>query len=226
MESWKECSKEASRFKRSLSDFVDVENVLKSVHKARHPDEHAARKSSIIHEPIDWSKYPPSAYRRPSQVRPSMVLDEEDISEDFSYRKEKGERENREMKKEMIVADKDIDLLSMRAQSQPDSDHVTARKERFEAYNRKTPKGENRTSGRSRPDQIFSHRRPSTIEDQKVFFSQSWPVREYRIDRGQNTSLKNEKYDYQNTSGSHKLVDEDIWANCYDESITFSEHFV
>jgi hypothetical protein len=47
---------------RSFSDFVDVEDLLKSVHKVVHPDQHE-RKSSIVHTPIDWSQYPPSAFR-------------------------------------------------------------------------------------------------------------------------------------------------------------------
>ena len=62
--SFKNYGKEAKSFARSFSEFVDVEDLLKSIHKVAHPEEHSHRKSSIVHTPIDWSKHPPSAFRK------------------------------------------------------------------------------------------------------------------------------------------------------------------
>ena len=63
-----------------------IHQVIKSVHKARNPEEHESRKTSIVHSTIDWSKYPPSAYRKRSQVRPPMQVDQDDGSVDQSER--------------------------------------------------------------------------------------------------------------------------------------------
>ena len=51
----------------ALVDFVDVEDVVKSIHKVVHPEEYVERKSNVVHTTIDWSKYPPSAFKRCSQ---------------------------------------------------------------------------------------------------------------------------------------------------------------
>ena len=80
--SLKSYGKEAERFARSMSDFVDVEDFTKSIHKVARPEEHAQRKTSIIHTPIDWSKHPPSAFK------PTSVIEEEE--------EEEGEEEGRE----------------------------------------------------------------------------------------------------------------------------------
>ena len=72
----KTCSKEANRFARSLGEIVDVEDILKSIHKATNPDEYEDRKSSVIHKPIDWSKHPPSSQRKLSKEC-SMTTEEE-----------------------------------------------------------------------------------------------------------------------------------------------------
>ena len=45
-------SREAGKFSRSLSDFVDLEDLFKSIDEVAHPEKHAQRKSSIIHTPI------------------------------------------------------------------------------------------------------------------------------------------------------------------------------
>ena len=45
-------TKDASRFAHSLSEFVDCEDLLKSIHKVAHPEQHAQRRSSIVHKPI------------------------------------------------------------------------------------------------------------------------------------------------------------------------------
>ena len=63
-----------------------IHQVIKSVHKARNPEEHESRKTSIVHSTIDWSKYPPSAYRKRSQVRPPMQVDQDDGTVDQSER--------------------------------------------------------------------------------------------------------------------------------------------
>ena len=46
---------------------VVASSILKSVYY--HPEEHAQRKTSIIHPPIDWTKYPPSSFRPSSTIR-------------------------------------------------------------------------------------------------------------------------------------------------------------
>ena len=81
----KKYSKEASYAARSLSNFVDVEDFLKSVHEVVYPEIHAERKTSIVHKTIDWSKYPRSSFRK--------------LSEDFSGTNEddyEGEKEEKE----------------------------------------------------------------------------------------------------------------------------------
>ena len=49
---------DADRFARSVTDFVDVEDLKKSVHKAVKKGDYGERKN-IVHRPIDWTKYPP-----------------------------------------------------------------------------------------------------------------------------------------------------------------------
>ncbi len=66
--SLKNFSQDAVKFKQSLTEFVDIEGVLKSIHIARHPEEQAARNTSVYHEPVDWSKYHPSSYRKVSHA--------------------------------------------------------------------------------------------------------------------------------------------------------------
>ena len=45
-------SKGASRFARQISETVDVEDVLKSIHKVAHPEQHRERRRSIVHTTI------------------------------------------------------------------------------------------------------------------------------------------------------------------------------
>ena len=79
----KSCSKEAVGIARSVGEFVDVEDVMKSVHKVAHPEKHAERKSSIIHKPIGWSEDPPSTFRNfPKDIL--RVIKEEDLKKDQS----------------------------------------------------------------------------------------------------------------------------------------------
>ena len=73
--------KGAGRFARSLSEFVDIEDFLKSVHKVAKPEDHESRTSNIIHTTIDWSKQPSSSQKQQSS-KYSMVTDDE--SEDES----------------------------------------------------------------------------------------------------------------------------------------------
>ena len=55
--------------------------MLKSIHKVAHPEEHSHRKSNIVHTPIDWSKHPPSAFRKYSEP-----IEEENEEEDEEHR--------------------------------------------------------------------------------------------------------------------------------------------
>ena len=45
-------SKEAGQFARSFSEFVDLEDLFKTIHEVAHPEKHAQRKSSVVHNPI------------------------------------------------------------------------------------------------------------------------------------------------------------------------------
>ena len=75
---------EAKNFARSINDCIDVEDARKSLHMVTHPvlctESHESRKTSIVHTPIDWSKYPPSAFRKFSQEH-SITIKEEDEDE-------------------------------------------------------------------------------------------------------------------------------------------------
>ena len=73
--SFKNCTKEARKLSRSLVDFVDVEDVVKSIHKVVHPEEYVERKSNVVHTTIDRSTLHPS----PSSQRKSdqSVIQEE-----------------------------------------------------------------------------------------------------------------------------------------------------
>ena len=46
------CSKEAAEFARSLGEIVDVEDIVKTIHKVANPEEYEDRKSFIVHKPI------------------------------------------------------------------------------------------------------------------------------------------------------------------------------
>ena len=69
------CGNKAGRYARSLGDFVDVEDVVKSIHKVVHPEEYVERKSNVVHTTIDRSTLHPS----PSSQRKSdqSVIQEE-----------------------------------------------------------------------------------------------------------------------------------------------------
>ena len=68
--SFKRQKTEASRFCRQMSDIIDVEDILKSIHKARYPNHHH-ESTVIIHSTIDWSKHPPRDSRQPSVDEPN-----------------------------------------------------------------------------------------------------------------------------------------------------------
>ena len=55
-------------FGRFMSELVDMEQVFKSVHRKYHPEQYEDREEKVIHEPVDWSKYPQSSYTKPSQL--------------------------------------------------------------------------------------------------------------------------------------------------------------
>ena len=54
-------TKEAGRFASSLKEMFDMESFLKYARKATFAREESLENTNIIHGPIDWSKYPPSA---------------------------------------------------------------------------------------------------------------------------------------------------------------------
>ena len=60
------CTTEVGRF---VSELVDMEQLLKSVYKKCHPEQYQDTKSKVIHQPVDWSKYPQSSYTKPSHLR-------------------------------------------------------------------------------------------------------------------------------------------------------------
>lgn len=76
--SFKRHSKEVRGFARSFSELVDMEDILKSIHKVAYPSDHA-KSSSIIHPTIDWSKYPPGTVIPPSEYVTTLV--EEPVAE-------------------------------------------------------------------------------------------------------------------------------------------------
>ena len=87
-------SKEAERFARSLSDIVDVEDIVKTIHKAANPEEHENRMSNVIvHKPIDWSKHPPSG--QPGDSKNSTLQKMKDVY----HNKEKAEHSPKNTKR-------------------------------------------------------------------------------------------------------------------------------
>ena len=68
--------KEANRFARNLGEFVDVEDLLKSINRVANSDDYEDRKSSIIHTPIDWSKRPPSTRGKTSDECSVTIVEE------------------------------------------------------------------------------------------------------------------------------------------------------
>ena len=146
--SLKQCSKEASQMARSFNEFVDVEDILKSVHRARNPEEYAARRRvSIVHTPVDWSKYPPSAYRKKSQVRPTIIVHDDDSSDDD-------------------VEEQDKDLLSLAK--------LTVI-ENFDGYNdfEKHVRRNSKADVKNR-SHISSHKRMSPVVNQRISFDPFW----------------------------------------------------
>ena len=67
--SLRNCSEEASQLKESMGEIFKVDGFLKVFSKGRHSEKDNTRKSSIIHKPIDWSNYHPSAYIKGSRTR-------------------------------------------------------------------------------------------------------------------------------------------------------------
>ena len=83
--SFRSYGKEAKGIVQSLTDLIDPEDLLKSIHKVAHPEEHQ-KNTIIVHTPIDWSKYPPSAFRRYSHDFPSTKYeDDDDENEEEEY---------------------------------------------------------------------------------------------------------------------------------------------
>ena len=55
-------------FGRFVCELVDMEQIFRSVHQKYHPEQYEDREPKVIHEPVDWSKYPQSSYTKPSQL--------------------------------------------------------------------------------------------------------------------------------------------------------------
>ena len=87
----KDCRKKARRFACSVSDFIDVEDVLKCIDKARNPEKYDQRHpTNIVHTPIDWSKNPPNTFLRFTEELLQVI--EEDCEEEEKEEKEKTEK--------------------------------------------------------------------------------------------------------------------------------------
>ena len=68
----KNCGKDVEQFTRSIGECVDVDEFVKSFHHAVRTETESQRNAKIIHQPIDWSKYPASAFRRHSEPLESI----------------------------------------------------------------------------------------------------------------------------------------------------------
>ena len=67
-------SKEVGRFASSIGDFLDVDDLLKSIRQVTNSDDSSGRKTSVVHEPIDWAKYPPSAFKQVKNILYTSTL--------------------------------------------------------------------------------------------------------------------------------------------------------
>ena len=189
--SWKECSKDVRCFARSLSEFLDVEDVLKSVHRGRHPEDEAAKKRSIIHEPIDWSKHPPCAQWR---VHSSVIRQDETNNLKEGINKESISKEEREIEKkkyQKIGSVLDADYRNPRYR---DSEYHVNAIRKNEKVSKEKAKSKQKYMERSN---TCSHKRRSTINEQKIYFQPSWEVNEIisstrlRFSRNPNYSRNN-----------------------------------
>ena len=71
-------TKEASRFVSTLNELLDTEDLLKSIRNVTVSSEgNNSRKKSVVHEPIDWSKYRPSAFRNTPHPCSSSDMEED-----------------------------------------------------------------------------------------------------------------------------------------------------
>ena len=75
-------SKDVSRFAQSFSESlnsIDLSDLRKSIHEVTNPEDHARRKSSVVHKPIDWSKKPPLKSQQSMEVNEgeNVIFDEQ-----------------------------------------------------------------------------------------------------------------------------------------------------
>lgn len=92
-------TKEAGRLASTLGEILDVEDLVKSLrHVTTSGEEQASRKTSVVHEPIDWSKYPPSAFhqRKVSRECYSHFIREEEDEEEETTRDQKPTKDDEE----------------------------------------------------------------------------------------------------------------------------------
>ena len=69
-------SREAGHLKRYVSEFVDAEDILKSVHKLSNPENYENPRPNIIHTPVNWSKNTFSSWKM--STRECFAIPEED----------------------------------------------------------------------------------------------------------------------------------------------------
>ena len=59
------CTNEVGRI---VSEFTEVEELPKFVHRKCHPEQYQNVEAKVVHQTIDWSKYPKSSYTKPSEL--------------------------------------------------------------------------------------------------------------------------------------------------------------
>lgn len=134
-------SREAGRITDAVSGFIDLDGLLKSLHKFRHPGERNERRSSIVHHPIDWSKYPTSAYRKGSQAYNNLTTLHE-VNEETHTNNETGLNA---LEEEAMVAE----------ENSKESNDVNSRAEKYIDT-------ETISSGRNLPKKDFTLKIPET----------------------------------------------------------------
>ena len=83
------------RYARSFKDFIDVDDMVKSFHRVANPEKNKSRKSSIVHSPIDWTKYPRSSFQNSTGRCTSInEADDEDEDEDSTESEEDDDIDN------------------------------------------------------------------------------------------------------------------------------------
>ena len=62
--SMKNCTKEAKELLQSVGEFIDIEDIVKTFQKFRHPEIFEQRNAAnVVHTTIDWTMFPPNRWR-------------------------------------------------------------------------------------------------------------------------------------------------------------------